>query len=407
MLAKYGHPITREMPGKDSKDLFWRNSCGFGQFSYIWSARSISPGPKNMDELMQIADRFAIPEPVVRIAPLGSGLVNDTFRMETSGEGPDYVLQRINHRVFRDVDLLQQNIERITSHIRGKLIEEGEKEPDRKVVRLIPVRDGALYLKEGENYWRVMVLVPRSRTHESIDDPRLAYDTGVAFGHFQSMLSDLPEGALGATIPNFHNIEFRLETFKETIDRDPKGRLAEVRWLVDELLVRGKSMCRAEELHRQGVLPKRVSHCDTKINNVLFDEEDRPLCVIDLDTTMPGFVISDFGDFIRTAGNTGAEDDLDLDRVGVDMAIFRAFSQGYIAATADFLTPIEKELLPFGAKLLTYMQTVRFLTDYLDGDNYYKIAYPTHNRQRSLAQFRLLQRIEEREQEMADFIASL
>ena len=360
-----------------------------------------------MDELKQIADRFIIPEPIVRITPLGSGLVNDTFRIETEGEGPDYVLQRINHHIFRDVDLLQRNIERITSHIRHKFIEAGETEPDRKVVRLIPVWNGALYLKEGENYWRVMVLVPRSRTHESMDDPRLAYDTGVAFGRFQSMLSDLPEGALGATIPNFHNIEFRLQTFRETIDRDPVGRLAGVNWLVDELLARSGPMCLAEELHRQGVLPKRVSHCDTKVNNVLFDEEDRPLCVIDLDTTMPGFVISDFGDFIRTAGNTGAEDDPDLDRVGVNMEIFRAFAQGYIAATTDFLTPIEKELLPFGAKLLTYMQTVRFLTDYLDGDHYYKIAYPEHNRQRSLAQFRLLQRIEEREEEMATFIASL
>lgn len=360
-----------------------------------------------MDRLMQIAGRFEISAPIVRIAPLGSGLVNDTYRMETADDGPDYVLQRINHHVFRDVELLQRNIERITSHIRRKLVEAGEAEPDRKVVRLIPLRDGALYLKEGEDYWRVMVLVPRSRTHESIDDPRLAYDTGVAFGRFQSMLSDLPEGALGATIPDFHNIEFRLRTFRETVRRDPAGRLAGVNWLVDELLSRSGPMCRAEELYRQGVLPKRVSHCDTKINNVLFDEEDRPLCVIDLDTTMPGFVISDFGDFIRTAANTGAEDDSDLDRVGVDMEIFRAFSRGYVASTADFLTPVEKELLPFGARLLTYMQTVRFLTDYLDGDHYYKTAYPEHNRQRSLAQFRLLQRIEEREPEMAAFIASL
>ena len=166
-------------------------------------------------------------------------------------------------------------------------------------------------------------------------------------------------------------------------------------------------MCKAQQLYRAGRLPKRVTHCDTKVNNLLFDEQGKPLCVIDLDTTMPGFVLSDFGDFIRTGANTGAEDDPDLDNVSVNMDIFHAFSKGYIRSAGSFLTPTERELLPFGAKMLTYMQTVRFLTDYLDGDTYYKIKFPEHNLQRSYAQFKLLQSIEAHEQEMSDYIASL
>lgn len=250
------------------------------------------------------------------------------------------------------------------------------------------------------------VMIPRSVTHETMT-PTLAEQTGMAFGNFQSQLSDLPEGALGETIPNFHNIEFRVEGFKESIARDSAGRLKDVQKLVEEILERAEVMCKAQQLYRAGRLPKRVTHCDTKVNNLLFDEQGKPLCVIDLDTTMPGFVLSDFGDFIRTGANTGAEDDPDLDNVSVNMDIFHAFSKGYIRSAGSFLTPTERELLPFGAKMLTYMQTVRFLTDYLDGDTYYKIKFPEHNLQRSYAQFKLLQSIEAHEQEMSDYIASL
>ena len=277
---------------------------------------------------------------------------------------------------------------------------------ERRVLRVVPTKDGKLYYFDGENYWRMMVFIAGSVTHESITGP-LAYLTGQAFGEFQSMLADIGEGALGETIPNFHNIEFRLEGFREVAARDPQGRLAGVRWMVDELLARADRMCLAQRLFRAGELPKRVTHCDTKVNNILFDEQDRPLCVIDLDTTMPGFVLSDFGDFIRTAANTGAEDDPDLDKVDVDMDIFRAFAKGYVESTASFLTPVERENLPYGAQLLTYMQTVRFLADYLDGDNYYKIKHPEHNWQRSKAQFKLLQSIEAQEKAMNDYIAGL
>lgn len=250
------------------------------------------------------------------------------------------------------------------------------------------------------------LFIAGSVTHETISAP-LALLTGRAFGEFQAMLSDMEDGALGETIPNFHNIEFRIGGLRDAVARDEAGRLGKVRWMADELLGRSDEMCLAERLHREGRLPKRVTHCDTKVNNLLFDERDRPLCVIDLDTTMPGYVLSDFGDFIRTGANTGAEDDPELDRVGVDMEIFRSFSKGYLESAASFLTDVERETLTFGAQMLTYMQTVRFLTDYLDGDRYYKIRHPDHNWQRSKAQFRLLQSIDAHERTMRDFIAGL
>ncbi len=358
-------------------------------------------------QIEAVVARFDTAGRPARIAPVGNGWINDTFRVETEGAAtPDYILQRINHRVFRDVERLQNNIERVTSHIRRKLAERGEEELDRRVLRLIPTREGKLFHFDGESYWRMTIFIDRSVTHETIT-PELAESTGRAFGDFQAMLSDIGEGALGETIPNFHNIEFRLEQFRDALESDAHGRTGEMRALSDELLARAGRMCRVERLHREGKLPKRVTHCDTKVNNLLFDEQGRPLCVIDLDTTMPGYVLSDFGDFIRTGANTGAEDDADLDRVDVNMDIFRSFSKGYIDSAASFLTPCERENLSFGAQLLTYMQAVRFLTDYLDGDTYYKILHPTHNRQRSWAQFRLLQRLEAREREMNDFIAGL
>ena len=360
-----------------------------------------------MEQKLKIAGQFDIEGTVSGIAPVGNGLINDTYSVTTAETNtPDYILQRINHHIFKDVELLQRNIQRVTDHIRAKLEASGKSDIDRKALKLVPAKDGKLYHFDGENYWRMTVMIPRSVTHETMT-PALAEQTGMAFGNFQSQLSDLPEGALGETIPNFHNIEFRVEGFKESIARDSAGRLKDVQKLVEEILERAEVMCKAQQLYRAGRLPKRVTHCDTKVNNLLFDEQGKPLCVIDLDTTMPGFVLSDFGDFIRTGANTGAEDDPDLDNVSVNMDIFRAFAKGYVESTASFLTPVERENLPYGAQLLTYMQTVRFLADYLDGDNYYKINHPEHNWQRSKAQFKLLQSIEAQEKAMNDYIAGL
>lgn len=360
-----------------------------------------------MDTLLPIVAQFATVAAVKSILPVGNGLINDTYRVETTPPpAVDYILQRINHHIFQDVELLQRNIAYVTAHIRAKLEAAGEQEIDRKVLQITPTREGKLFYCDGENYWRMMVCVPRCVTHERMD-PQLAYQTGLAFGNFQAQLADVPEGVLRETIPNFHNIEFRLEGFREAVKQDVCARLKEVQWLVDELLVRAEDMCKAQRLYRAGELPKRVTHCDTKVNNLLFDQEGNPLCVIDLDTTMPGFVLSDFGDFIRTGANTGDEDDANLDNVEVNMEIFRTFAAGYILSAGVFLTAVERENLVYGAKLLIYMQTVRFLTDFLQGDTYYKTKHATHNLQRSLAQFKLLQSVEAHQEEMNAYMETL
>lgn len=336
----------------------------------------------------------------IQVNPLGKGHINDSYKVNSNGN--EYVLQRINHHIFKNVPELQDNIFRVTSHIRAKLEAQGETDIKRKVLSLVPARNGKLYFKGSQgDYWRMMDFISNSKSYDEIN-PELAYRAGMAFGDFQKMLSDLPGEPLFETIPNFHNMEARLETFRASVKANKAGRLSdrEVADLVKEVEARAEEMCKAEQLHREGKLPKRTNHCDTKVNNILFDEEDRVLCVVDLDTVMPGYVLSDFGDFIRTGANTGAEDDKDLDNVSVDLAIFEGYAKGYLQKAASFLTDTEIENLAFGAKLLTYMQTVRFFTDYIDGDTYYKIAYSDHNLVRTRAQFKLLQSLEANFEEM-------
>jgi Ser/Thr protein kinase RdoA (MazF antagonist) len=360
-----------------------------------------------IEQLRGTASRFELRGEIDSIRPFGAGLINDTYRITTSGDSPDYVLQRINHSIFKDVELLQNNILRTTDHIRAKLASRGERDTQRRTLTLVPTREGALYHFDGESYWRVTVLIPRAVSYDDVS-PELAYSTGRAFGDFQGMLADLPGEPLGATIPDFHNMEFRLSQLTEAISRDSAGRVGRMRPVIDEVLARADEMTLPQRMVREGKLPLRITHCDTKVNNVLFDQETgEVLCVIDLDTTMPGVVMSDFGDFIRTAANTAAEDERDLGKVGLDMEIFRAFARGYLETAGAFLTSVEVEMLPFGARLLTYMQAVRFLTDYLSGDTYYKINSPEHNRERTLAQLALLHSIEEHESEMNDYIKSL
>ena len=213
-------------------------------------------------------------------------------------------------------------------------------------------------------------------------------------------------GRLGETIPNFHNMEFRLEQFHDAVKSNAAGRLDEVKDLIEEIEKRAEAMCIQERLYREGKLKKRTNHCDTKVNNMMFDAKtDKVLCVIDLDTVMPGFVLSDIGDFIRTGANTGAEDDENLDNVNVNMDIFKAYTRGYMEKAKSFLTPMEITLLPYGGRLLTYMQTVRFLTDYINGDTYYKIHSPKHNLIRTKAQFKLLQSLEAHTDEMDAFMS--
>lgn len=355
------------------------------------------------EKYLQILSRFGIKEKILSVEPFGNGHINDTLKVTVASGMPGYVLQRINHHIFTNVEMLQNNIHTVTSHIRAKLQERGEEDIDRKVLTFLPADDGKRYYFDGESYWRVCLMIPRSRSLEEVN-PSSSYEAGRAFGDFQSMLSDLPEGALGETIPNFHNMEFRLQQFHEAVQANAAGRADEVKDLIDEIEKRAEEMCVQEELYREGKLKKRTNHCDTKVNNILFDEDGKVLCVIDLDTVMPGFVLSDIGDFIRTGANTGAEDDEQLDRVEVNMEIFKAYTRGYMEKAKSFLTPLEIGLLPYGGRLLTYMQTVRFLTDYLNGDTYYKTHKPKHNLIRTRAQFKLLQSLEAHAEEMNAFM---
>jgi Ser/Thr protein kinase RdoA (MazF antagonist) len=338
--------------------------------------------------------------------PLGNGLINDTYHVVTVGDAPDYVLQRINNAIFQDVDLLQHNIEMVTAHIRSKLEAKGTPDIDRRVLQFVRTRSGKTYYRdEADRYWRVMVYIPDTITREAVT-PESAYDCGKAFGNFEKMLVDVPE-PLGETIPDFHNMELRMSQLREAVKNDAAGRLDEVRDIIDELECDADEMCQAERLYREDRLPKRVCHCDTKVNNMLFDRDGQVLCVIDLDTVMPSFIFSDYGDFLRTGANFTAEDDPDLSRVGFNEAIFKAFTTGYLGSARDFLTPIEIELLPYAVALFPFMQCVRFLADYINGDTYYKIKYPTHNLDRARNQLALYRVVRRHDEMMATFINTL
>ena len=241
-----------------------------------------------------------------------------------------------------------------------------------------------------------------------IKDAEMFGSAGRVFGKFARMLSDFPTEELDETIPDFHNMEFRLKQFNDAITENKAGRLSDVKNLVDALLARSEKMCAAEQLHRDGRLPKRICHCDTKVNNMLFDADDNSfLCVIDLDTVMPSYIFSDYGDFLRTAANTAPEDEPDISKIHFRPEIFKAFTQGYLESAKSFLTDIEIENLPYAVALFPYMQCVRFLTDYLNGDTYYKILYPEHNKVRSYAQYELFSQVEAAQEELSEVIKNL
>ena len=354
-------------------------------------------------DLQSIVAQFNIEGNVTEVKPLGNGLINTTYKVVTEGAAPDYVLQHVNNAIFPDVEMLMGNIVAVTGHIRAKYEAAGVDDIARKVLSFVQAKDGKYFYFDGEKYWRVMMFIPDTISQSAVT-PESSYIVGETFGNFQAMLADIPV-QLGETIKDFHNMEFRLWQLREAVKENKVGRLAEVQWLVDELEKRTEVMCKGEQLHREGKLAKRICHCDTKVDNILFDQDGKVLCVIDLDTVMPNFIFSDFGDFLRSAANTGKEDDKDLDNVNFNMDIFKAFTEGYLKSARCFLTPLEIENLPYAAALFPYMQTVRFLADYINGDTYYKTQYAEHNLVRSKAQFKLLQSVEAATPAMQAFIA--
>lgn len=360
-----------------------------------------------MNDLRNIVLKFDLTGEVESIEPLGNGLINDTYKVNVS-EGPSYVLQRINHNIFRDVDLLQNNIVCVTGHIRKKLEAESVEDLDRKVLTFIPLKGSSqTWYYDGEAYWRISVFIPDAYTYDTVNE-EYSYCAGRSFGHFQAMLADVPE-KLGETIPDFHNMELRARQLADAVASDPVGRMAEeeVQQILKEMQTYCEEMCKAERMYREGVLPKRICHCDTKVNNMLFDASGEVLCIIDLDTVMPSFVFSDFGDFLRTAANKVAEDDPRIELVEFDMDIFRSFARGYIESANAFLTSVERENLPYAAALFPYMQAVRFFTDYINGDTYYKTVYPDHNLVRTRNQMALFRSVLANMAQMQEYIDSL
>ena len=361
-----------------------------------------------MEILTKIISHFNIEGTPLDIKPLGNGLINDTYKITTvEPDAPDYVLQRINHHVFTDVELLQHNIETVTRHIREKLEAEGVDDIDRRVLRFIDTDDGKTFYHDTKTdaYWRISVFIDHAVTVETVDE-NSSYHAGHAFGNFEAQLADIAD-QLGETIPDFHNMCLRRDQLREVVKSDPAGRAAGVADFIAEIESRMDEMCLGQCLLAEGKLQKRVCHCDTKVNNMMFDDKGNVLCVIDLDTVMPSLFVSDYGDFLRTAANTIAEDSPEFDKIDFRMDIFEAFTRGYLESARRFLTPLEVSLLPYAAELFPYMQCVRFLWDYLSGDHYWKCQYADHNLTRARNQWQLFLKAKQHEAEMKKFIEKL
>jgi len=344
----------------------------------------------------EVISRFKLDGKIRDIQPCGSGHIHDTFRLQnTSNLKPDYLLQCVNHNIFADIPALMENIQYVTEHIRKKLEAQRVADKFRRVLTLIPTKDNKMYFKDTEgNFWRIYYFIKETISYDIVTTWQQANEGGRAFGQFQRWLSDFDPGILKDTIPDFHNIEKRYKKFADAIIADPLGRVKEVESEIEFIKYRINIMGTILRTGEAGKIPLRITHNDTKFNNVLLDENDRALCVIDLDTVMPGYIAYDYGDSIRTIVNTAAEDEKDLQKIDINIHFFKAFTLGFIKETKGLLTKEEIELLPMGALLLPYIMGLRFLTDYLAGDVYYKIHSPDHNLQRSRAQFQLLRRLE-------------
>jgi Ser/Thr protein kinase RdoA (MazF antagonist) len=351
--------------------------------------------------LFDIVDNFRIEGTIGSVKPFGSGHINDTFLVKiVERVAPDYLLQRKNHYVFKDVPGMMDNIRRVTEHIRKKLEHVKDANPDREVMTLISTDSGAWYVMDADgNYWSLFLFIPDSISYDVVDDDRMAFEGGRAFGRFQRLLADLPGQPLNVTIVDFHNMAWRFDNFHKALKADTVGRAGSVQKEIDFTLAREDEMVSYYK-HLCENLPERITHNDTKFNNILFDKEGKALCIIDLDTVMPGYVAYDFGDSIRTAANTGEEDDPDLDKVRFNRAVYKNFSEGFISEIREALTPEEIESIPFGARYMTFIMGIRFLTDYLEGDIYYKISDPEQNLRRVRTQHKLILAMEDHFDEM-------
>lgn len=358
-------------------------------------------------DYQKLISRFDIEGELIKAAPFGNGHINDTILLtyETGSGEEKYVLQKINKFVFKHPDELMSNMRGVTEFLKRKIAAEGG-DPDRGTLTIIPALSGLDYVIDDDGeYWRVTAFVKDTVSYDMCEKPEDFYLTGKAFGHFQNQLSDYPANLLYDTIPGFHDTRARFLNFLKVVEEDKAGRAAGCREEIEFILNRKDLAFFSMESYEKGDIPLRVTHNDTKINNLLFDVKERkPICVIDLDTVMPGFVMNDFGDAIRTGAATAMEDEPDTGKVHCDLALYGQFAKGFIEGCGDKLTKKELETLPMGALGITYEQAMRFLTDYLEGDVYYKTAYPEHNLVRTHTQMKLVQEMEENKDRISAII---
>ncbi len=338
----------------------------------------------------------------------GNGHINDTFLLRC--KTPDnketkFILQRMNHDIFKNPPQLMENVVHITEYLRNMITSRGG-DPDRETLNVLKTRQGADYYQDScGNYWRVFPFIEQSFCLEKVENQNNFYDCGVAFGNFQKMLADFPVETLHETIVNFHNTPSRFQDFQKAVKEGDKDRVALADSEIAFALDRESDTAVLTGLLAEGKLPLRVTHNDTKLNNILFDDDTKKaLCILDLDTIMPGLSLYDFGDSIRFGASTGAEDETDLDKVELDLTLFEIFTKGYLKGCAGSLTETEIRMLPMGAKLMTYECGIRFLGDFLTGDHYFKIHRTNHNLDRARTQFKLVADMEKKWAEMAAIV---
>ncbi len=360
-------------------------------------------------DAVAIAREFALSGEILSASPYGSGHINDTYKVDVKPAGGPrrYVLQRINHNVFRRPDELMANVERVCAHAYAKLKQAGVPDAERRTLRLLPTLTGkAWHIDAAGNRWRCYHFIEGATGHDVVRSPEQAYAAAKSFGAFQSLLADLPGGRLLETIPDFHHTPARFARFQQALAQDAHGRAAASVPEIAFALARAHEVNVVVDALRDGTLPERVTHNDTKLNNVLLDDVTQDgVCVIDLDTVMPGSALYDFGDLVRTSTSPAAEDETDLSKVQMQFPMFAALVKGYLESANGFLTPKERALLPFAGKLITFEIGLRFLTDWLEGDIYFKTKCLTHNLDRTRTQFKLVESIEDQLPAMQALIA--
>lgn len=338
----------------------------------------------------------------------GSGHINDTFLVvldEGEGVVRRYILQRMNHEIFTNIHELMENIVGVTGFLRNKIIEQGG-DPERETLNLVFTRDGKCLYKDRQGcFWRMYKFIENTTSYDRVKRPDDFYQSAVSFGRFQQLLADYPAGTLHETIKDFHNTVKRLEKLKLAVQEDTCHRVQFVQNEIDFIYAREAETGVLQRMLEHGQLPLRVTHNDTKLNNIMIDNiTGKGICVIDLDTVMPGLAVNDFGDSIRFGASTAAEDEKDLTKVSCDMVLFKLYTRGFVEGCGGSLTKTEIELLPMGAKLMTLECGIRFLTDYLQGDTYFKIHRENQNLDRCRTQLKLVSDMEDKWEQMQDIV---